>query len=422
MEKNIFENLLITVFYIRYSETKKQLNSDLFSKLFKKAEKEVNSLDESLLVDDRELSNQLVKEKLLSVIESNSEISDSTFYSLLHQNADWNTTIELLVKIIKRDGIVSKHEKEVVLKLSRQFNIDIESTKRKLKNKYTKKQKFSIFTASLIALLIIAFGICALAVNNIEKKKMSAFSIKNYVTQNPKLIFKTIQFSKLIIHGKPDGVNEHLDKLNILHLTGEADLYIDMSSLRMDSIHTDFLKKELSLIYDSPSRFPVSVDVDIPSGNYTLIEEVVPEPISEKEAEAIAMPVSWITGGIGALIGGKFGTKVGGTIDKYLGKLIGGSIGAISGTALGSYAGYVFTKNFLMKLKPAKNDLEEKENIIQASKGLIALEIMGGNILSESDYDTQLKKYYQSECERQLKETMKSFGWQKVNVTFNYKQ
>lgn len=130
MEKNIFENLLITVFYIRYSETKKQLNSDLFSKLFKKAEKEVNSLDESLLVDDRELSNQLVKEKLLSVIESNSEISDSTFYSLLHQNADWNTTIELLVKIIKRDGIVSKHEKEVVLKLSRQFNIDIESTKR----------------------------------------------------------------------------------------------------------------------------------------------------------------------------------------------------------------------------------------------------------------------------------------------------
>lgn len=231
MEKNIFENLLITTFYIRYCEKKKQLNSKHFARLFKKVEKDVCKLEESLLVKDREQSCQHIKEKLFSVLENNNEISDSIFYSLLHKDTDWDTTIDLLVKIIKYDGIISKQEKEVILKLSQQYNIDIESTKRKLKNKYTKKQRFSIFAAALIAICIVVFGIGAWMVNSIEKKKMDKFNIEKYIKQNPKLIFKTIQFSKLIIHGKPNGTNEHLDKLNILHLKGEADLYIDVNFL-----------------------------------------------------------------------------------------------------------------------------------------------------------------------------------------------
>lgn len=177
MEKNIFENLLITTFYIRYCEKKKQLNSKHFARLFKKVEKDVCKLEESLLVEDREQSCQHIKEKLFSVLENNNEISDSIFYSLLHKDTDWDTTIDLLVKIIKYDGIISKQEKEVILKLSQQYNIDIESTKRKLKNKYTKKQRFSIFTASLIALCIVVFGIGAWMVNSIEKKKMDKFNI-----------------------------------------------------------------------------------------------------------------------------------------------------------------------------------------------------------------------------------------------------
>lgn len=36
MEKNIFENLLITTFYIRYNEKKKLLNGKHFVRLFKK--------------------------------------------------------------------------------------------------------------------------------------------------------------------------------------------------------------------------------------------------------------------------------------------------------------------------------------------------------------------------------------------------
>ena len=80
MEKNIFD--------IRYCEKKKQLNSKHFARLFKKVEKDVCKLEESLLVEDREQSCQHIKEKLFSVLENNNEISDSIFYSLLHKDTD----------------------------------------------------------------------------------------------------------------------------------------------------------------------------------------------------------------------------------------------------------------------------------------------------------------------------------------------
>lgn len=75
-----------------------------------------------------------------------------------------------------------------------------------------------------------------------------------------------------------------------------------------------------------------------------------------------------------------------------------------------------------MELELTKNELKDKENVLEASKGLIALEIMGGDILSEPDYDSKLQKYYQAECERQLIEIMKAFGWKTVEIKFYNKQ
>lgn len=419
MNKIIFENLLIAVFYIRYNEKDKRLKSDKFPTFFKKIEKEVCKLDETLLVEDREKSCQLVKDKLLSYLTTNGEISDTDFYSLLHADANWDTEIDLLSKIIKSDGIISKREKEVILKLANRYGISLEQTKGKLKNKYTKKQKISILGASVIALLIIVFAVGALVVNKIEKKKMEGFNIEKYVEQNPKLIFKTIHFYKLVVHGKPDGTNKNLDKLNILHLTGNADLYIDMNYLKIDSDNTDFIQKKISLIYNSPSRYPVSIDINIPSGNYTLVEEIEPVPINEAEAETIAKPVSIIAGGIAGLIGGNIGSKF---AKHPVAKLFSGAVGAgFAGIGAGA-ASYVYTKDFLMELELTKNELKDKENVLEASKGLIALEIMGGDILSEPDYDSKLQKYYQAECERQLIEIMKAFGWKTVEIKFYNKQ
>lgn len=421
MNNNVFENLLIADFYIRYQEKKNRFQTSQLDKFFYKIKKEVCMLEGALLVDDKDRKAEAVKEKIASSFATDSKMSDSEFYALLYDDADWEQVIKLLAQIIKRDGIISSKEKEVILKLSQRYNIDIVQTKRLLKNKYTKKEKISIWGASVIALLIVVFGIGAWMVNQIEKKKMEAFNIGEYVKQNPKLVFKTIQFSKLVIHGKSDGTNEHLDKLNILHLKGEADLYIDLSYLSVDTVNTDYTRKSLFLVYNSPTRIPVSVDVDIPSGNYTLVEEIEPTPITEKDAKAIAKPIGFIAGGIGAYIGGDFGSKLGGVFGKVA-KIIGGAAGSISGAAVADRGAYLYTKNFLMNLNLTNNKMEDKENIIHASKGLIALEIMGGNLLSEPDYDSKLQKYYEAECERQLIEIMKTFGWQNVDVKFNYKQ
>lgn len=421
MDNNIFENLLIADFYIRYQERKSKFEISKLDKLFKRIKKEVYNIEETLLIDDRDKKAETVKDRLFSLFSTSGGLSDTEFYSLLHEDADWQQVIKLLAQIIKEDGIISSKEKEVILKLSQKYNIDIIQTKQLLKNKYTKKQKLSIWAVSIISLLIITFFIGAMVVNNIEKRKMAAFNIEKYVIQNPKLVFKTIKFSKLIVHGKPNGTERHLDKLNIFHVNGDADLYINMKNLRVDSLRTDYLRKELFLVYDSESLFPVSVDMNIPSSGYTQIEEIVPDTITEDEAEKVARPAAVITGGVGGLIGGMLGSKIG-ELFGPIGKWIGAGSGIAAGTAAGATAGYVYTKNFLAGLKLASNDLEEKENVIDASKALVALEIMGGNMLSEPDYDSKIQQYYQEECKKQITDIMKSFGWKEVYITFNYKK
>ena len=209
LDNKIFENLLITDFFIRYQEKKNKFDMSNLDKLFKKIKKEVYALEETLLIDDRDKKAENIKEKLNEALRENGEMSDSAFYSLLHNDADWQQTINLLAQIIKQDGIISSKEKEIILKLSNKYGIDISNTKQLLRNKYTKKQKISIWTISVLSLLILAFCIGAILVSNIEKKKMSAFNIEKYVTQNPKLIFKTIKFSKFIVHGKPNGTERH---------------------------------------------------------------------------------------------------------------------------------------------------------------------------------------------------------------------
>ncbi|MBS5551840.1 MAG: hypothetical protein KHX53_07310 [Bacteroides sp.] len=421
MNNNTFENLLIADFYIRYQEKENKFEMSNLDKLFKKIKKEVYALEETLLIDDRDKKSENIKERLNEALMENGKLSDSVVYSLLHDDADWQQTINLLAQIIKQDGIISSKEKEVILKLSNKYSIDISKVKQLLKNKYTKKQKISIWTISVLSLLILAFCIGALVVNNIEKKKMSAFDIKKYVTQNPKLIFKTIKFSKFIVHGKPNGTERHLDKLNMFHIKGDADLYINMTNLHLDFLKTDYVRKELSLVYNSESLFPVSVDVNIPSSGYTQVEEIMPDTITTEEAEKVARPAAVVTGGVGGLIGGVLGSKIGKLFGPW-GKWIGAGSGAAIGTTAGATAGYVYTKNFLAGLQLASNDWEDKENVIDASKALVALEIMGGNTLSEPDYDSKLQEYYQEECKKQITDIMKSFGWKEVNITFNYKK
>jgi V/A-type H+-transporting ATPase subunit F len=71
-------------------------------------------------------------------------------------------------------------------------------------------------------------------------------------------------------------------------LTGEADLYIEMNHIDLIEEETDYIQKKLVLSYNCPTKYPISVDVNISSGDYNEVETIDPEPMTEKEANWFA--------------------------------------------------------------------------------------------------------------------------------------
>lgn len=294
----------------------------------------------------------------------------------------------------------------------------------------------------LLTVLVAVYGVLSFIVARIECKKMSQFSVEKYIEQTPKFVFKTINFYKYIAYGKPDGTNIYLDKLDVFHLTGTADLYIDMQYLTMDSLKTDYLAKELYLVYNSPTKLPIGIDVSVSGDKFVNVETILPKQISENEAQNAAKSVSEVTKDIGTFIGGAAGmyggTKIGGSVggaavpnpilkfaSGYAGSILGGGIGALAGGYFGGSTGekygFLITKNLLTGFHlTTGHGAGEKEQILMNAKSLIAVELAGGDMFSEPDFDNKLQRYYQKECKKSIETAMKNFGWQKVNVEFKY--
>ena len=114
MDDKIFENLLIADFYIRYQERKNRFRISDIDKLFKKIKKEVCAIEEMLLVDDKDIKSENLKSKVKDLFAVKNELTDTDFYSLLNNDADWEQIIRFLAQIIKQDGIVSSKEKEII--------------------------------------------------------------------------------------------------------------------------------------------------------------------------------------------------------------------------------------------------------------------------------------------------------------------
>lgn len=297
----------------------------------------------------------------------------------------------------------------------------------------------------LLTVLVALYGVLSFIVDRIERKKMSQFSVAKYIEQTPKFVFKTINFYKYIAYGKPDGTNVYLDKLDVFHLTGTADLYIDMQYLTMDSAKTDYLTKELYLVYNSPTKLPIGIDVSVSGDKFVNVETILPKRISESEAQNAAKSVSEVTKDIGTFIGGAAGmyggTKIGGSVggavanaipnpilkfaSGFAGSIFGGGIGALAGGYFGGKTGekygFLITKNLLTGFHlTTGHGAGEKEQILMNAKSLIAVELAGGDMFSEPDFDSKLQQYYQKECKKSIETAMKNFGWQKVNVEFKY--
>ena len=424
--KTLYEGLILATFYLHYREKKgmnkifsedSNFNSQKIKTVFDKSVKSVLKLDVTLGVIGKEQSNDKVFNLILSTLQDNGKISDEDFLSLLKENlgVDINDyLINQLIEIVQADGVVSREEKELLLKLYEEQLISIPTSekeslkkefKEKIKIKRTKGERISLYTVCVLTLLVLMFLGAGLIINQIEKRKMEKFNIEKYVVDNPRLVFKTISFSKYIVHGTPNGTNTHLDKLNIFHVTGDADLYIEMNHLDLIEEETDYIQKKIVLAYNCPTKYPVSVDINIPSGAYNEVETISSEPITEKEANKFA--------GKTAIVGGVFGTLIGGKVAGWKGALVTG--------AVTSAATYITTKNFVMNLSLPQNTVSAQEELLMRAQELIALEVMGGSLLYEPNSDSKLMNYYENECKKQLRSIMQQFGWKEVEVKFVYK-
>lgn len=424
--KTLYEGLILATFYLRYREKKgmnktfsenSNFNSKKVKTFFDKSVKSVLKLDITLGIIGKEQSNDKVYNLILSTLQTKGRISDEDFLSLLKEDLGVSINdylINQLIDIVQADGAVSREEKELLLKLYEEQLINIptaekESLKKEFKEKIrikrTKGERISLYTVCVLTLLVLMFLGAGLIINHVEKKKMEKFNIEKYVVDNPRLVFKTISFSKYIVHGTPNGTNTHLDKLNIFHVTGDADLYIEMNHLDLIEEETDYIQKKIVLAYNCPTKYPVSVDINIPSGAYNEVEAISPEPITEKEANKFA--------GKTAIVGGVFGTLIGGKIAGWKGALVTG--------AASTAATYITTKNFVMNLSLPKNTVSAQEELLMRAQELIALEVMGGSLLYEPNSDSKLMNYYENECKKQLRSIMQQFGWKEVEVKFVYK-
>ena len=297
----------------------------------------------------------------------------------------------------------------------------------------------------LLTVLVVAYGVLSFIIDRIEREKMAQFSVAKYIEQNPKFVFKTINFSKYVAYGKPDGTNVYLDKLDVFYIIGSADLYIDMQYLTMDSAKTDYLSKDLHLIFNSPTKLPVGIDVSVPGDKFVNVETILPKRVSESEAQNAAKSVSEVTKDIGTFVGGAAGlyggTKVGGAVggaagnvipnpilkfaSGFAGSIFGGGIGALAGGYFGGKTGekygFLITKNLLTGFHlTTGHGAGEKEQILINAKSLIAIELAGGDMFNEPEFDSKLQQYYQKECKKSIETAMKNFGWKTVNVEFKY--
>lgn len=307
---------------------------------------------------------------------------------------------------------------------------------------WMKKLRLAII---LLTVLVAAYGVLSFLTDRLERQRMAQFSVAKYIEQTPKFVFKTINFYKYVAYGKPDGTNLYLDKLDVFHITGSADLYIDMQYLTMDSAKTDYISKELYLVFNSPTKLPIGIDVSVAGDKFVNVETILPKRVSESEAQKAAKSVSEVTKDLGTFLGGAVGlyggVKIGGSVGNaagnalsnpilkfasgIAGSIFGGGIGALAGGYFGGKTGekygFLITKNLLTGFHlTTGHGAGEKEQILMNAKSLIAVELAGGDMFNEPDFDSKLQQYYQKECNKAIETAMKNFGWKTVNVEFKY--
>ncbi len=285
--------------------------------------------------------------------------------------------------------------------------------------KNLKRLLWVIFTVILLFILCFVFY-------HVFRMYSSQQAFENYrstlpdYNNTPVLVFKEIDFYKYIIHGKSANTDKHLDFLDIYLVKGRADFGFDLSSIKIDQLKTDYANRVLYVDYNYSTNFPVFVDVSIPAENVSHVESIESVPITQEEAQKAAQIVAALSGTAGTIFGGAVCSKFSFNPVK---KIIGGTIGGIAGGAGLAASSYIMTKNLLLDFKASASSVSDIEQLIESSKILIALELLGGldsvtDNKTLTEWENLIIQEYSLELTKALENFFKPFGWKTVNVNF----
>ena len=424
---HIFKALVIMVFLVRYKEAKEPPMRKM-SALLKRVYRELHGHKALLALTERERHK---KECALLLEQSFKEdkLSDGLVLEAvagyLASDEDRGIFLDVLSDIILLDGVISVSEQEGIHMLARCLGIAVEpiyallERKKKRKNRgfvaheriYSKGAKIFAAFCALVGVVLLGLSGAGIFSYIENKKAFSRFDLQSFIEQKPTLIFKRVEFSKFIIHGSAAGTSGYTDRLNVFHIKGSADFEFDLSRLSVDKEQSDYALKKLVLRYKEGDSLPLLVNVNIAPENVTLIHEIVPKPISRESAQKVAKVAAIPASGVGALLGGKIGAEV--VKIPVLGGIMGGALGG----ALAGGGSYIATRNFLTGFSLASNTLGDKERILNQVKPLIALELIGGSMLTGESWREEVQRYYWRMFERQLEKIMREhFGFERVEI------
>ena len=432
------EALLTCIYWIRSKENKKLLaKSDrTIDQIFGQIRNHTSIIP--ILDKDSHVSkakgvvNDLLKEENLT----DRAVLDVLDLSLKEVGAEErNLFVEILCSYITKDRKISVFEKEALEIIKNRYEIDdeflnkciLETKEKKVRTKsYANdvhhRTRWEYVTRTILLIIglstLIFTGYSVFVFAN-AKSDFARFNMGEIVKNNPKLVFKRAEFYKYIVVGTSDDANQHFNKLDLYHVKGSADFQFDISGLVIDEDKTDYVCRVLCLRYAGKDRanFPLEVDVNIdPKNVYPIPMDEKPEAVSKETAKAIGKVAAVPLALVGGVVGAKVGSSVGGSMVPFWGNIIGGSLGGLSAAGAAGYGTYVMTSNFFTGLRSKGLTLGQKDRIIESSKPLIALELMGANFLSSDSWAEDIKKYYLGEFKETLQKLFGSYGWKEIQI------
>ena len=438
LETKYFKTALSLMFWVKSKEKPKIIKN--VDKPLKSIFKKLSHHKDLVHLADKETLYEELTEVIKTEFIVDGKIYDSHaldyFRKILREvpKSKFSSLFGIIMPLIVENKVISAQEKESLYIFGKAFDLSGDYIDKLIEKHRTgskpsdhlvkqdhiksKKVRFIASITSILGLIIIAFTGYGFYQYTAASRAFEDFSLHQFIQENPKLVFKKVFFSKYVIYGKPPGTLDKFEKLYIYHASGYADFQFDMNNLDINNEKTDFITKELVLSFKK--EVPIEVDVNIPQDKFNKIEELKAKPITEAEAKLAGKIVAVPAAIAGAYAGSKLGAGIGGTIFKVplVGRIVGGAAGGAIGAGGAGAAAYVMTKNFLNGVQLESNSLGEQDQIPNIAKSLIALELMGGKLLTRDSWDSDIKQYYQSELENMLKELFREYGWESIQIEY----